>query len=173
MQSAIRIGRVAVNRNHEDFAGLQVLNTVLGGYFSSRLMSNIREDKGYTYGIGSAIVSFENTGYFVIGSEVGAQVCTAAINEIEKEINLLQNELISPEELELVRNYMMGSLLGSLENALSHADKFKNILFSGLTYEYYNQYINIVRTITAEALRQLAQKYIDFSDLDKVIVGKK
>jgi predicted Zn-dependent peptidase len=173
LQSAIRIGKLMVNRSHEDFPGLQVLNTVLGGYFSSRLMSNIREDKGYTYGIGSAVVSMHNAGYFVIGSEVGAQVCTSAISEIEKEIKLLQTELISQEELKLVRNYMMGSLLGSLENALSHGDKFKNIFFSGLTYEYYNQYISVVRTITAEELQQLAVKYLDFGDMEKVVVGKK
>lgn len=173
LQSAIRLGRISVNRSHADFPGLQVLNTVFGGYFSSRLMSNIREDKGYTYGIGSAIVSYQNAGYFVIGSEVGADVCTAAINEIEKEIKILQTELIPQQELELVRNYMMGSLLGSLENALSHADKFKNILFSGLTYNYYDQYINTIRTITAEEIQILAIKYLDFSDLEKIIVGKR
>lgn len=173
LQSAIRLGRVSVNRQHPDFAGLQVLNTVLGGYFSSRLMANIREDKGYTYGIGSAVVSLQNAGYFVIGSEVGAHVCSAAIAEIEKEIKILQTQLIDKEELELVRNYMMGSLLGSLENALSHGDKFKNIFFSGLTYEYYEQYIKIVRNITAEELQQLAVRYLDFSDLQKIIVGKK
>jgi zinc protease len=173
LQSAIRLGQICVNRKHQDFPGLQVLNTVLGGYFSSRLMSNIREDKGYTYGIGSGVIAMQNAGYFVIGSEVGSQVCTAAINEIEKEIKILQSELIPHEELELVRNYMMGSLLGSLENALSHGDKFKNIFFSGLSYEYYTQYINTVRTITAEQLQVLAIKYLNFDDLQKVIVGKK
>lgn len=173
LQSAIRLGKLTVNRSHEDFPGLQVLNTVLGGYFGSRLMANIREDKGYTYGIGSAIVSLQNAGYFVIGSEVGADVCTPAINEIEKEIRTLQTELIPQEELQLVRNYMMGSLLGSLENALSHADKFKNILFSGLTYEYYNQYITTVKNISSEQLQQLAIKYLEFNDLEKVIIGKK
>lgn len=173
LQSAIRIGRVSVSRSHPEFPGLQVLNTVLGGYFSSRLMSNIREDKGYTYGIGSAVVSFQNAGYFVIGSEVGVQVCTAAIDEIEKEIKILQEEPIPQEEIELVRNYMMGSLLGSLENALSHGDKFKNIFLSGLTYDYYHQYINTVRTISAEELQRLAIKYLNFDDLQKIIVGKK
>ena len=117
--------------------------------------------------------AISNAGYFVIGSEVGAHVCSAAINEIEKEIKTLQTELIPAEELKLVRNYMMGSLLGSLENALSHADKFKNIFFSGLTYEYYNQYIDVVRSISAEELQRLAIKYLDFSDLEKVIVGKR
>lgn len=173
IQSAVRLGKLMVNRTHEDFPGLQVLNTVLGGYFGSRLMANIREDKGYTYGIGSAVVSLQNAGYFVIGSEVGTDVCAATIDEIEKEIRILQNETIPDEELQLVRNYMMGSLLGSLENALSHADKFKNILFSGLTYEYYARYIEVVKKISASELNVLANKYLDFNDLDKVIIGKR
>jgi zinc protease len=173
LQSAIRLGQISVNRTHEDFPGLQVLNTVLGGYFSSRLMANIREDRGYTYGIGSALVSLQNAGYFVIGSEVGAHVCASALSEIEKEMSILQREPISEDELNLVRNYMMGSLLGSLENALSHGDKFKNIFLSGLTYEYYQRYIETVRTITAEELQQLALKYMNFDSLQKVIVGKK
>ena len=173
LQSAIRLGRLSVDRSHPDFPGLQVLNTVLGGYFGSRLMANIREDKGYTYGIGSAVVSLQNGGYFVIGSEVGAQVCTAALGEIEKEIRILQTQLIPQPEIDLVRNYMMGSLLGSLENALSHGDKFKNIFFSGLGYDYYERYIQTVRGITVEELQQLAFKYLDLNDLEKVIVGKK
>jgi zinc protease len=80
---------------------------------------------------------------------------------------------VSEDELNLVRNYMMGSLLGSLENALSHGDKFKNIFLSGLTYEYYSKYIKVVRSITSEDLQQLAIKYLDFESLDRVIVGKK
>jgi zinc protease len=75
------------------FRALQVLNTVLGGYFGSRLMANIREDKGYTYGIGSGMSSFKQTGAFFIASEVGADVCKAAVVEIEKEVNLLKDEI--------------------------------------------------------------------------------
>jgi len=173
LQSAIRIGKISVNRNHPDFAALQVLNTVLGGYFGSRLMANIREDKGYTYGIGSALVSLQNAGYFFIASEVGADVCTSAVNEIEKEVKRLQTELIPEEELALVKNYMLGSFLGGLENAFSHADKFKNIYFSGLDYDYYDQYIETVKTITSQKLLELAKFYLDFDSFEKVIVGKK
>lgn len=173
LQSAIRIGQIAINRTHPDFAGLQVVNTILGGYFGSRLMANIREDKGFTYGIGSALVSMKNTGYFFIASEVGADVCSAAMTEIEKEISLLKKDPVSEEELSLVRNYMLGSMLGSLENALSHADKFKNIYFSGLGYDYYENYIRIVKNIKPENILELANKYLDFSNFHKVIVGKK
>jgi len=173
LQSAIRLGQIAINRTHADFPGFQVLNTILGGYFGSRLMANIREDKGFTYGIGSALVSLKNTGYFFIASEVGADVCGQAMIEIEKEVNLLKQEKVSEGELDLVRNYMLGSMLGSLENALSHADKFKNIYFSGLDYDYYTRYIQIVRNITPDDVLNLANQYLNFDDFQKVIVGKK
>lgn len=173
LQSAIRIGQVAINRTHADFPGLQVLNTILGGYFGSRLMANIREDKGYTYGIGSALISLKSTGYFFIASEVGADVCTSAMEEIQKEIDTLKHQPVSTEELSLVRNYMLGSMLGSLENALSHADKFKNIYFSGLDYDYYQNYIQTVRNISPEDVQGLAHKYFHFDKFERVIVGKK
>jgi len=173
LQSAIRIGQLAINRKHEDFAGLQILNTVLGGYFGSRLMNNIREDKGYTYGIGSGIVSLQNAGYFFIATEVGTDVCADALKEIYKEVNLLKTELVEEEELNLVRNYMLGSMLGSLENVFSHADKFKNIYFSGLNYTYYENYINKVKTITADEILALANKYLTTDTFIEVVVGKK
>ena len=172
LQSAIRMGLPMVNRSHPDFPALQVLNTVLGGYFGSRLMTNIREDKGYTYGIGSGISSLKHASAFFIATEVGADVCRNAVTEIEKEINLLKTELISEEELSLVRNYMLGSLLGSLENVFSHADKFKNVYFSGLTYEYYTRYAQVIKTTTAEELLKLANQYWDFNEFYKVIIGK-
>ncbi len=173
LQSAIRLGQIAINRAHPDFMGLQVLNTILGGYFGSRLMANIREDKGYTYGIGSALMSFKNVGCFFIASEVGVDACSATLQEIQKEMTILKQEPVSADELSLVRNYMLGSILGSLENTLSHADKFKNIYFFGLGYEYYDQYIKTVKTITSEKLLQLANQYLQFDEMEKVVVGKK
>lgn len=173
IQSAIRMGTLAITRNHPDFAGFQVLNCLLGGYFGSRLMANIREDKGYTYGIGSAVASLKDAGYFFIATEVGAEVCSNALAEIEKEINILKDELVQEGELALVRNYMLGAMLGSLENAFSHADKFKNVYFSGLDYSYYDKYIQIVKSVTAADLQELANKYLDTDNFTKVVVGKK
>ncbi len=173
LQSAIRIGQLSVNRNHPDFPDLQVLNTILGGYFGSRLMANIREDKGYTYSIGSAIISLENAGYFFIASEVGTDVCNDALNEVKKEVGKLKSELVSDEELSLVKNYMLGSMLGGLENVFSHADKFKNIYFFGLGYDYYERYIQRVKNVTSAELQQLANNYFNFDQFQQVIVGKK
>lgn len=172
IQSAIRIGQPTINRTHPDFPKMSVLNTVLGGYFGSRLMANIREDKGYTYGIGSGVSSLKHSGAWFIATEVGADVCRNAIAEIEKEVNLLKTDLIHEDELALVRNYMLGSLLGSLENVISHADKFKNIYFAGLDYDYYDRYTEAVKSVTSQELQQLANKYWDWDSLYKVVVGK-
>jgi len=172
LQSAIRIGMPFIKRDHPDFPAMQVLNTVLGGYFGSRLMTNIREEKGYTYGIGSGISSLKHGAAFFIATEVGADVCRDAVSEIEKEVNLLKSDLIPQEEISLVQNYMLGSLLGSLENVFSHADKFKNVYFSGVGYEYYDRYAETVKNITAGKLQELAKQYLNFEDFYKVIVGK-
>jgi zinc protease len=171
LQSAIRMGMPMINRTHPDFPSVQVLNTVLGGYFGSRLMANIREDKGYTYGIGSGVSSLKHAGALFIATEVGSEVCKAAITEIEKEINILKTELIPDEELTLVKNYMLGSLLGSLENVFSHADKFKSLYFAGLGYEYYDRYAEVIKTITADDLLKLANQYLNFDSFYKVVVG--
>lgn len=172
LQSAIRIGIPSINRTHPDFIALQIVNTILGGYFGSRLMANIREDKGYTYGIGSGVASLQHSGYFFIGTEVGVDVTKNTLAEIEKEVNLLKIELVEDDELQLVKNYLMGSLLGSLENAFSHADTFKNIHFYGLGYDYYERYIETVKNITPQQLKDIANKYWNYDDFYKIIVGK-
>jgi len=172
LQSAIRIGQLSIQRSHADFPTFQVLNATLGGYFGSRLMMNIREDKGYTYGIGSGLASMKYAGFFTISSEVGTAVCADTLKEIEFEINRLKTEKISEEELLLVKNYLLGSMLGSLENVFSHTDKFKQAYFSGLTLDYYDYYTQQVKDVTAEDLLVLANKYLDFDQMIRVIVGK-
>jgi zinc protease len=172
LQSAIRMGLPVINRTHPDFPALQVLNTVLGGYFGSRLMANIREDKGYTYGIGSGMTSLKYSGAIFIATEVGADVCKAAITEIEKEIGLLKTDLVPGDELSLVRNYMLGALLGSLENVFAHADKFKNLYFAGLDYDYYDRYVDTVKTVSSIKLKELAIEYLNLDKFYKVVVGK-
>lgn len=172
MQSAIRMGCLSIQRSHSDFPGLQVLNTVLGGYFGSRLMTNIREDKGYTYSISSGLASLKHSAFFTLASEVGVDVTAATLGEIEREINKLRNEPVGDEELTVVRSYMMGSLLGSLENIFSHADKFKNVYFSGLGLDYYDYYTSVVNTITPDEIGYLANTYLDYDNMVKVVVGQ-
>jgi len=172
VQSAIRIGQVSIPRSHPDFPALQVVNTILGGYFGSRLMMNIREDKGYTYGIGSGLASLKNAAFFTISSEVGTAVCADTLKEIEFEISRLRTEKVSDEELTIVKNYLLGSMLGSLENVFSHTDKFKQAYFSGLTLDYFTYYTQQVKDINSENIIHFANKYLDFATMVQVVVGK-
>lgn len=162
-----------VTRSHPDYPGLAVLNTLLGGYFGSRLMSNIREDKGYTYGIGSAMVSNREHGYFFISTEVGADVTAPAIEEIHKELYLLQQEPAGEEELGMVRNYMLGSFLKSIDGPFSLIDRYKSLMLSGLDYSYYDRFLKTVSGITADELQALASKYLKRDDLYELVVGQK
>ncbi len=173
VQSAIRIGRRLFNKRHEDYFKFQVLNTVLGGYFGSRLMANIREDKGYTYGIGSGLASHVHEGYFFISTEVGSDVTNKALEEIYKEIEKLQTELVSEEELETVRNYILGQLLRSVEGPLALADKFRGIWEFNLGYDYYDRYFDAVKSVKPQEIKDLANKYLKKADLIELVVGKK
>lgn len=173
LQSAIRIGRPIVNKKHEDFIELNILTTILGGYFGSRLMTNIREDKGYTYGIGAGLYSLLDTGFFYIATEVGADVCQKALDEIYIELNRLNTELIPENELNLVKNYLKGSYINSIENIFSHADKFKGIHFYDLNYDYYNKYFNHLNSVDSERLMELSKEYLTVDVLSEVVIGKK
>ena len=149
-----------------------MLNTILGGYFGSRLMANIREDKGYTYGIGSGLASFVNGGYFAVSTEVGADVTKQTLEEIYKEIAILRKDLVSSNELETVRNYILGHFLRSVDGPFSLADKFKGIWEFGLDYSYFDNYFAAVKTVTPKELRDLANKYLKEEDLIECVVGK-
>lgn len=172
MQSAIRIGRVMPNKNHPDYFSLQILTTILGGYFGSRLMKNIREDKGYTYGINAGIMSMQQAAFFYINTEVGVDVTDNALAEIYKEIELLQTVLVSDDELALVKNYILGQVLRSCDGPFNMASLFENVHFFGLDFDYYNNYIEKVKNIDAEELKNLAKNYFKKEDLIEVVVGK-
>jgi len=172
LQSAIRIGRIFPNKLHKDYYGLQILNTVLGGYFGSRLMHNIREDKGYTYGIGSGILSLKNSGYFFISTEVGSDVTKDALSEIYKEIELLRTEEVTKEELNLVKNYLLGQLLKSCDGPFNMGEMFENVHEYGLDYSFYNNYITTIKEITPKTLLALGVKYLKKSDLTEIVAGK-
>lgn len=159
VQGAIRIARHFPNRHHPDFTKMMVLNTVFGGYFGSRLMSNIREEKGYTYGIHSYVQSHLNDCALLISTEAGKDVCEATIREVYKEMQLLREELIDEEELLLVRNYLIGIILGDLDGPFHIIGRWKNIVLNDLDEQYFYHSIHTIKTISAEELMALANKY--------------
>lgn len=170
VQAAIRIGRPFPNRHHPDFPKVGVLNNLFGGFFGSRLMSNIREDKGYTYGIHSYIQNHIHDTALLISTEAGRDVAEATITEVYKEMALLRDELIDAEELDLVRNYMIGSLLGDLDGPFQIMARWKNYILNNLDATYFYNSLNIVRTISAEELQELAQKYLQPEDFYELLV---
>jgi predicted Zn-dependent peptidase len=135
-------------------------------------MTNIREDKGYTYGIGSGISSHLMGGQFVISTEVGVDVTQNALKEIYHEVEILQNELTSEEELELVKNYMLGNFLRSMDGPFSLSERLSSLLDYDLKPEYLNQVIDAIRATTPAKIQELAAKYLNKEDLTQLVVGK-
>lgn len=170
VQGSIRIARNFPNRHHPDFMKAMVLNTLLGGFFGSRLMSNIREDKGYTYGIHSYLQNHLHNTAWMISTEAGKDVAEATIAEVYKEMKLLREETIDDEELLLVRNYMMGSILGDLDGPFQIIARWKNFVLNNLTEQYFYDSIKTIRSISKEELQALAQQYLKEEDFYELVV---
>jgi zinc protease len=173
IQSAIRIGSTTIDIRHPDYPGLKILDTILGGYFGSRLMKNIREGKGYTYGISSSIVSYELSGYKVIASEVSKKYTKKTLEEIYKEIGILQKNPVETKELEVVRNLMSGEMIRMFDGPFSIAESFRNIWEFGLSNSYYYKMARKIKTIEPDEIIQLAKTYYNTEELYEITVGSK
>jgi len=170
LQKAIRIGRRTMTRQHEDYGGFMVLNTILGGYFGSRLMKNVREDKGYTYNIYSVQDTMHEAACFYVSTEVGNEFLKPALKEIYKEMARLQKELVGEGELAMVKNYILGNLLNMVDGPFRITDVIKTLVLENRTYTDFQKLVDLVQNITAEDIRALAQKYFDKKDMWEVIV---
>ena len=160
VQGAIRLASPFPTRQHPDFKKAMVLNTVFGGFFGARLMSNIREDKGYTYGIYSYIQNHLQHTAWVVSTDAGKDVSEATIEEVYKEMKRLREEKISEEELLLVRNYMIGGILGELDGPFQIMAKWKNIILNNVDENYFYDSVREIKTVSADELLTLANKYL-------------
>ncbi len=171
LQTAIQIGRPIMQRLEPEYPAFLLLNTVLGGYFGSRLMTNIREDKGYTYGIHSQVNAYRQAATLIIATEAGAAVSEATHHEIAFEMNRLQTETIEKEELELVKSYLTGSYLKGLDGVYNLAEKFRTIQAFGLSLDYYPSLLKKIQDTGADELQELAKKYLILDQMTEVWVG--
>ena len=169
--SSIRIGRLLFPRRHPDFIGMQVVATALGGYFGSRLMQNLREEHGYTYGVMAAMVNFEREGYLAIATQVGCEVKDMALQEIASEIERLREEPISYEELSLVKNIMAGEMMRILDGPFGIADVTTENVLCGFDNSRIQYNLDRIRQTTPAELQALAQRYLSPLDLVTVVVG--
>ena len=173
IQTAIRIGSPTINKRHPDYPGLKILNTILGGYFGSRLMKNIREDKGYTYGINSSVSSLDLAGYKVISTEVGPKNCRKTIDEVFNEIKILQSLPLENEEMAVVRNYMSGEMVRMFDGPFAIAESFRSAWEFGLDNKYYHNLSEKILKIEPDEIIELARTYYKIDELYQITVGPK
>ena len=171
VQSSICIGKRLFTYRHKDWIPMYILNTVFGGYFGSRLMTNIREEKGLTYGIYSRMQSFQLEGLFMIRADINKELVQQAVNEIYSEMENLRKEPISSDELELVKNYLYGSLLRNFDGVFSQIDRTIQINDYGFSSDFWTQYLEILRNITPQTLQELAHNYLNPSSMTEVVSG--
>ncbi len=170
-QSSLRMGCILPNRKHKDYFKLSVLNTILGGYFGSRLMKNIREEKGLTYGINSSIIPYKDFSVFKISSECNNQNTALVKQEIEKEIEKLKTKLVGEEELVTVKNYLSGVMQRNFDGVFNISDRFKSYLDMDTEKEYFQEYLKAIQKITSQEILETAHNYFKENTLKYCIVG--
>jgi zinc protease len=173
MQSTLRIGKPVIGRKHPDFFRMLVANTTFGGYFGSRLMRNIREEKGFTYGISSSVNPLGTDAYWVIGADVVKQNTLETLQEISKELATLKEILVSESELETVKNYMCGAFAGSLSTPFEVMDRYKNLELFNLPANYYDHFTKKIQEVSREDVAAMANLYLDETTFSEVIVGER
>lgn len=171
VQSSIRIGNWSISKTDPDFFSLSVFNTILGGYFGSRLIKNIREDKGHTYGISSSLAEIGDANYWVIGADVQKSFYKEVIDEIYLEIEKLVSEPINEDELEVVRNYLIGQMLSKFSSSFDLMDRFRSVHHSGLDFNFYTQKLAFLKSFTAEDVLEIGKKYFTRRPFIEVVVG--
>ncbi|MEI7831485.1 MAG: insulinase family protein, partial [Prolixibacteraceae bacterium] len=172
-QNAITIGKFVPNQHHADSAGLKLVTTILGGYFGSRLMSNLREEKGYTYGIHASVVSFVREAIFMVHAEVTAEKTDDAIKEIFFEMQRLREDLIPESELEPLRSFLLGRMLEDFDGPFARSQSFSSLYEAGLEVGYFDTIIQTIKTITPERIREIAITYLNPETMYTVAAGKK
>jgi zinc protease len=170
VQGAIRIARPCPLPSDPVFPKLQVLNVLFGGFFGSRLMANIREDKGYTYGIYSYLMNHIHASAILISTEAGRDVCEATVKEVYHEMEQLRNKEVGKDELLLVKNYLIGTLLGDLDGPFHIIGRWKNLILHGMDESHFHYYVDTIKTIEAKELKNLAEKYLNPEEFYELVV---
>ncbi|MBR1516724.1 MAG: insulinase family protein [Bacteroidales bacterium] len=171
-QTTVRIGRILpFHWDDKEYAAFMVLNTLLGGYFGSRLMNNIREDKGYTYGVYSATALSRDDSKFFISMDVGNDVAFAAAEETYNEIDRLQQELVGVDELEMVRQYMKGDFIRTVDGVFERGERFMQMANNGITELFTQNYFDAIEHVSPQDIQRLARTYLRKEDLYEIIVG--
>ncbi len=165
---------VVLTPGHEDAIKVSVMNSILGGgVFSGRLMQNLREDKGYTYGARSSLSTDAVVSRFNARTEVRNEVTDSTVTEILYEMERLIDEPVKENELELIQNFMTGQFARSLESPRTMARFALNIERYDLPEDYYATYLERLNAVTPDEVQQMAQKYLKPNNAIVVVAGNK
>jgi predicted Zn-dependent peptidase len=170
-QAAIRIGRLLFKRTHADFTGMYVANAVLGGYFGSRLMTKLREEKGFTYGVYSSVDTFMHGGCFYISTEVARKNVQQSLKAIYAEIDRLKTDPIPEKELHMVKNYLMGYLMMQLDGPFNTIDVIKSLLLEAKSTDHFGLLVQKIKDISPTEIQSLIATYLNRNDLIEIVVG--
>ncbi len=170
-QSVIALARAGVERSSPDYYALQVMNTILGGSFSSRLNTNLRETRGWTYGAGSGFAYRPVPGPFRASASVRTDVTDSSLMEFRREIELIRDSLVDPVELQRAQAYLALGLPGEFETTGQVADQVGELLRFGLPFTWWNGYVQQVMGVTRADVQRVARKYLDTSRMTIVVVG--
>jgi predicted Zn-dependent peptidase len=133
-------------------------------------MENIREEKGYTYGIHSYLQSYKEQSVWTISTEAGRDVCMATIDEVWKEMEILREELVEEDELLLVKNYIIGTVVGDLDGPFHILGRWKNMILGELGEDYFEKSIQAIKTMDAITVQRLAKQYLQPADFYQLVV---
>ena len=172
-QSVIRIGHIGPARSTPDWYALEVLNTILGGAFTSRLNQNLRETHGYTYGAFSQFAARRLAGAFVALASVVTAKTDSSLVEFLKELRRIREEPVPDGELAKAKAYLALGLPGDFETTGGAAARFRDVLGYRLPLDYYDRYIERIGAVTAADVQRVARQYIDPDHFDIVVVGDK
>jgi zinc protease len=172
-QAEIRAGHLGINRLNPDYYACSVLNQILGGYFLSRLNQNLREARGFTYGIHSRFVTRKVAGSFHISTAVDTQYALEAVQEILKEIQQIRAEKVSEQELEQAKGYMTGIFPVAFESCSQIAAGLSSIVEQGLEDDYFRTYKDKIISISSEQVYKAAIKYLLPDQLSIVVCADK
>ena len=171
-QSVVNIGLPGPPRNTPDYFALQVLNTILGGQFQSRLNANIREQKGYSYGVNSAFSYGKGPGAFRAGGSIFTDKTDAALIEFMKELKGIVGEKpITDEEIKTAKESLIQGLPQRFASVTAISGAITSLVVQGLPDDFYQTYAQNVSAVTKEDLARVAKRYIDLNHLAIVIVG--
>jgi predicted Zn-dependent peptidase len=170
VQASLRMGKITISRDNPDYPALVLAVYILGGFFGSRLMKSIREEKGLTYSIYARIQNFLHASVFSIGTDINQEQADVAIMEIKNQIRKLRSEWVRSSELELAKNHFIGNMQNEMSNIFAHTERYKTIHFFNLPADYYSRLIHRVNSVNASELAGIYERYLHEDSMHTTLV---